>query len=59
MVYFFAFLFGYTSYQSRARGSRASRLSSSTMDKHSEKWLALYANDPEVYSVTTYSLSEN
>ena len=27
--------------------------------KDSEKWLSLYANDPEVYSVTTYSLSEN
>ena len=27
--------------------------------KDSEKWLSLYANDPKVYSVTTYSLSEN
>ena len=44
MMYFIAFSFGYTSYQSRPRGSRAFRLSSRTIVEDSKKWLSSYAD---------------
>ena len=60
MMYFIAFSFGYTSYQSRPRGSQAV---SFVIEGHRRKipknsYLCMLIIS-EVYSIVTYSLSEN
>ena len=61
MMYFIAFSFGCTSYQSQARGSRESRFSSKTIDERFRKtvFFVCWLTPENILSIVTYSLSEN